>query len=168
MKANNALILLWAGESIPDYMVQKVAEVLITGGLCIPEMLTIKYKDENSIANALLRDDLSKDGIIIEKKSTGTPEEVKQAIIYIGERFKASLSGTNSSSGNLAMFAIELNNAVITARRNISFTGVGSQDELLTAIEIISTVDAIVPQSLVRKYHFTQNVIDVIKKIYNS
>lgn len=168
MKANNALVLLWKGDQLPDYLVKKVAELLITNGICTPEMLTIKVLDEEAVTKAVIKDiDCAVAG------STATvdhnlAEAVKQAVVYIGKRFEASLKGTNGPIGNIALFAIELSNAVATARRNTSFIGVGTNDELLTAIEILSTINAVIPSSLAKKYHFTQNVVDVIKKVYDS
>jgi len=170
MTTNNALVLLWKGENLPDYLVKKVAEILITNGVCMPEMLTIKYKDENSVADALLRDTLLRDVNVmtVQKDVDEVAEAVKQAVIYIGRRFENSLTGANGPIGNIATFAIELSNAVSTAKRNMSFIGVGSKDELLTAIKILSETKAVIPSSLAKKYHFTQNVVDVIKKVYNA
>lgn len=162
---NNALILLWKGENLPDYLVKKIAEILTTNGICIPEMLTIKYKDEDGVTNALLRDTNS---TICVKKESDVSEAIRNAVIYISKRFEASLKGTNGPVGNIAMFALELSSAVTAARHNMSFIGVGTNDELLTAIEILSTSTAVIPASLAKKYHFNQNVVDVIKKVYNS
>lgn len=161
---NNALVLLWKGNTIPDYLVEKVAEVLITNGVCIPEMLTIKYSDEEEIAKVLIKGTEKKFGTIPPNSS----EAVKNAVIYIGTRFKNSLTGTNGTIDNTTAFAIELSNAVTIAQRNRSFIGVGSKDELLTAIEIIATVRATVPNALVKKYHFTTEVVDVIGKVYEN
>lgn len=167
MRANNALVLIWKGDQLPDYLVNKVAEVLIANKVCIPEMLTIKVLDEEAVTNALLNR-VSTDNVTVVKTENDLAEAVKQAVIYIGKRFEASLTGTNGPIGNVAAFAIELSNAVSTAMRNTSFIGVGSNDELLTAIEILSTTNAVIPPSLAKKYHFTQNVVDVIKKVYQS
>jgi hypothetical protein len=168
MKANNALVLLWKGDQLPDYLVKKVAEVLITNSVCIPEMLTIKVMDEDAVTNALLNKVSASNNVTVVKNENELAEAVKQAVIYIGKRFEASLNGTNGPIGNIALFAIELSNAVAIARRNTSFIGVGTADELLTAIEILSTTNAVVPTTLAKKYHFTQNVVDIIKKVYNS
>lgn len=165
---NNALVIIWKGNNIPDELAQYVAKVLISNNICEPEKITVKVLDEDAVTAALLQKTQNINNIIVEDENRVAAEAVKQAVIYIGERFKDSLMGTNGLIGNVAAFAIELSNAVITARRNISFIGVGSNDELLTAIKIISTTKAIVPQSLAKKYHFTQNVVDVIKKVYNS
>ena len=167
MRANNALVLLWKGDQLPDYLAKKVAEVLTTSGVCIPEMLTIKVLDEDAVTNAVIRN-VYDSGNVKVVKTEDEAEAVKQAVIYIGKRFEGSLKGTNGPIGNITSFAIELSNAVAIARCNTSFIGVGTADELLTAIEILSTTNAVVPASLAKKYHFTQNVVDVIKKIYHS
>ena len=164
---NNALVLLWKGNAIPDYLIKEIAEILASKKVCMPELLTIVSKDDDAIASALIKDICAK-GEETTISSTSTQDAINNAVIYIGERFKNSLSGTNGPIGNVAIFAIELSNAVATSRRNISFVGVGTNDELLTAIEILSTVNGKIPSNLAKKYHFTQNVVEVIKKIYNS
>lgn len=169
MKANNALVLLWKGDQLPDYLVKKVAEVLITNSVCIPEMLTMKVLDEDAVTNALLSKVSDGSATIVNVEGNTIDEEaVKHSVIYIGKRFEASLKGTNGTIGNITSFAIELSNAVTTARRNMSFIGVGTNDELLTAIKVLSTTNAIIPASLAKKYHFTQSVVDVIKRVYIS
>ena len=161
---NNALVLLWMGENLPDYLVEKIAEILLNNGICIPEMLTIKYKDEDGLANTLIRDaNTNKIQFETVDNSNNIAEAVKQSVIYIGKRFEASLKGTN---GNLALFALELNAACISARDIISFSGTNSGTEILKAVEILATTDAIIPSPLAKKYHFTQNVVEVIKKVY--
>ena len=157
---NNALVIIWKGNNIPDELAQYVAKVLISNDICEPEKITVKVLDEDAVTAALLQKTQNINNIIVEDENRA--EAVKQAVIYIGERFKDSLMGTNGLIGNVAAFAIELSNAVTTARRNTS------NDELLTAIKILSTTKAIVPPSLAKKYHFTQSVVDVIKKVYNS
>lgn len=160
---NNALILLWKGNAIPDYLVQKIAEVLTTNSICIPEMLTVCYKDENAISNALLN--TSNPTIDFCKTEIETDEAVMNAVIYIGKRFEASLPRNN---GSLTQFAIELAEAVAKAKQRISFNGTDSSDEILTAVEIIATKNAVIPAFLAKKYKFTTHVVDVIKKIYEK
>jgi hypothetical protein len=164
----NALVVLWKGEQLPDYLVRKIAEILITNGICTPEMLTIKVLDETAITNAAIQSANCTVTGQFTKVDDNVAEAVKQSIIYIGKRFEDSLKGANGPIGNIATFAIELSNAVITAKRNMSFIGVGTRDELLTAIEVLSTTSAVIPSSFAKKYGITQNVIEVIKKVYKS
>ena len=165
---NNAVVLLWKGKNIPDYIVEKVAEILINSGVCIPEMLTIKVLDDDAVAKAVVREVSSVNVESSIKTDCNLAEAVKQSVIYIGKRFEASLKGTNGASGNIGMFAIELTNAVRTERYNTSFIGVGTNNELLTAIEILSTTNAVIPASLAKKYHFSQDVVEIIKKVHHS
>lgn len=162
---NNALVLLWKGEELPDYLVKKIAEILITNGICIPEMLTIKVKDEEAVACALLRDANNNDTVVVDKPNVA--EAVKQAIVYIGKRFEDLLKDAKSS-GDYLLFALDLSNAVTIAQRNISFVGVGSNDELLTAVDILATTPAVIPATLAKKYYINNRVIDVIKQVYKS
>jgi hypothetical protein len=155
----NAVIIIWKGKAIPDHLVENIGNAMISSGICIPEMLTIKVKDEESISQALLKS--SMENIQVEEKPQVDEEALKNAIIYIGEKFKHLLGK------DLGMFAIELQNEVQMHKRTISFVGVGSNDELLTAVEIIATTNALISNNFLRKYHFTQTVFDIIKKIYH-
>lgn len=155
--SNNALILLWKGQNLPENLVKKIAEVLLTNQVCIPEMLTIKYKDEESVANALIRDCNATVTTITTENSVS--EAVKQAVIYIGTRFEKTL---NVPNGDLTAFAIKLLLAFQDEK------SISSTHELYNAVEIIATSKAVIPHTLARKYHFTQKVCDIIKKIYNT
>lgn len=161
--SNNALILLWKGQNLPDNLIKKIAEVLLTNQVCIPEMLTIKYKDEESVANALIRDCNTTATIITPEN--GVSEAVKQAVIYIGTRFEKTL---NVPNGDLTAFTIELSLAFRDEKGVISFEDANPTRELYNAVEIIATEKAVIPRTLARKYHFTQKVCDIIKKIYNA
>lgn len=163
---NNALIVLWNGKNLPDYLVQQIAEVLTTNGICIPEMLTIKYMDETSVSHALIRD-VEVEPIVATQDESAQQAAIKSAVIYIGTRFKTALA-SKEFDNNIA-FAIELYNAVADAKkRNISFVETERDDKLLTAVKIISEETGTIPAALARKYHFTQSVVNVIKKVYNT
>lgn len=163
--SNNALVLQWKGELLPDYLTQKIAELLIINRICIPEMLTIKYIDEEGIAKILIRD--TAQSTVVVKNTSDDEEAIKNAVIYIGERFKDTLISANKH-GDVLLFAIELLDAAIVAKRGISFTGVGSNNELLTAIKILSETTGVIPTALAKKYHFSQKIVDVIKEVYNK
>jgi len=177
MKANNALILLWCGNQPSNYIVEQIMNFLCSSGLCTSEKLTVIYKDKDSIANALLEDVKDENAIanallkdvkdtLVVKTTNSDAEAVKNAVIYIGRRFEDSLTGANR---NLTKFGIELSKAVANAQQRISFNAAPSNgDEILKAVEIISTITASIPQTLARRYHFTQNVVDVIKTVYHS
>lgn len=162
--SRHAIIIMYTGEDVSRDVLKNLSDTLIINNIAIPELTTVVYKDEAEIANVLLRSA----GEEVPAEKTPLTKAIENAVIYIGERFKESLRGANGPIGNIAMFAIELSSAVTEARRNTSFTGVGTRNELLTAIEILSTNEGTIPSSLAKKYHFTQNVVEVIKKIYNS
>lgn len=163
--SNNALVLQWKGEILSDYLIQKIAELLTVNRVTIPEMLTIKYVDEESIAKILIRD--AAQSTVVVKNTSDDEEAIKNAVIYIGERFKESLSSANKH-GDALMFAIELLDAAIVAKRSISFTGVRSDNELLAAIKILSKTTGVIPSALAKKYHFSQKIVDVIKEVHNK
>lgn len=163
--SNNALVLQWKGELLPDYLTQKIAELLVINRICIPEMLTIKYIDEEGIAKILIRDTAK--STVVVKNTNDDEEAIRNAVIYIGERFRDALTSANKH-GSALTFTIELLDAAIVAKRSISFTGVGSDNELLTAIKILSETTGVIPSALVKKYHFSQKIVDVIKEVYHK
>lgn len=160
MKANNALIILWQGSKISDYQIGKIMEQLVLSGIAEQQNITVVYKDEDSIANALLRDSAKKGLTVIKTEEPKVNlEAIKNAVIYVGKRFEVSLASTNA---DLTLFAIELAQTANAAKTT------GYEPELLTAIEILSTTSGEIPKSIAKKYHFTQAVVNVIQKVYNK
>jgi uncharacterized protein (DUF111 family) len=157
MKANNALIILWSGDKISDYQVGKIMEQLVLSGIAEQQNITVVYKDEDSIANALLREATVTGVVVTDQKEPSVTEAIKNAVIYIGKRFEVSLASTNA---DLTSFTIELVRAVNAAKAT------GYEPELLNAIEILSTSTGKIPGKLVEQYHFTKQAIAIIKKVY--
>lgn len=164
----HAIVILYSGSEMPDYIGQKIGELLITSGLTIPENVTIVYKDQESVSKALIRDAINTvPSIKFEtKNSDDLAEAIKSAIIYIGERFKGTLANAN---GNMVLFVLELTSALMEERDNNSFNFLNlTGDQLRKAVEIISTNEYIIPTTLARKYHFTKSVVDAIKSVYSK
>lgn len=170
MKSNNALIILWQGKELSDDDVHLVAEVLCRKG-CIQSSndITIVKKDENAIAKSLLATTVAETSFVVDdsKRFVNVHEEVENAIIYIGERFDASLKGTNTVTG-LVTFTMNLTAAVTAARNNIDETTHDSA--LLNAISIIKkNCNSINYNStLAKSHHFTKKVVEVICNVYNA
>lgn len=165
----NALVLLWTGNEMPEDMVMLIKDILIKNGITIPEYLVAVYKDAEGIANSLVKE---ADGIStfrIDIADNQVAEALKQAIIFIGTRFEASL--INAKGNNLAQFTLELHTAVQSAHNNIGFNPYGGSEQeraLVKAVKLISTTSAVIPSSLARKYHITKQVCDVIKLVHNQ
>lgn len=153
---SNALIAYWSGNNIPDHLTEKIAELLIINNICKPEDLKIIYKDEKGIAETLLKDIVPFTPQAHEF-TTVNREAVKNAIIYIGENFALSLVHAKKT-GNLVPFMCKL---IYEYRKK-------TDNRLMAAVEILSTKDATIPQSLIEKYNFSQNIINIIKEVYHS
>lgn len=153
MKANNALIILWSGTQIPDELVYALEKKMASCGITTHDDITMLRMDESDIAEALLSSAITKDTAV----ETTTAEAIKSAVVYIGKRFEVSLASTNA---DLTSFTIELAQAVNAAKAT------GYEPELLNAIEILSTSTGEIPGKLVKQYHFTKQVIAIIKKVY--
>jgi hypothetical protein len=153
MSKKHALVMLWTGNSISDETIKQVATTLVQSKVTIPELLTCVYKDEVGIADSIVNIPVS-----------GFKEEaVKQSVIYIGKRFNNALTNTN---GDLSTFAAQLSNACTIDKLNSQWNNCSDESELLKAVEIISTTDSIIPQTLARQYHFSQRVVSIIKQVY--
>ena len=168
LNEKNALVILWTGNKMPEELVATIGNTLIVNGITIPEHLTVVYKDAEGVAKALVREANGISTLHIDIADNHTTEAVRQAVVYIGKRFEASLTNTK---GNLTEFALKLNNAVQIAHSNIGFNPISDNEQdraLIKAVEVISTVDAVIPATLARKYHITKQVCDVIKMVYNQ
>jgi hypothetical protein len=165
----NALVILWTGNDIPDHLIGKIGDVLVSNNVTIPEMLKIVYKDQEGLSQCLIREANGVSTIKFDITDDKVAEAIRQAIIYIGKRFEASL--TNAKAGNLVPFALELQSALSKARSNASFNilCVDADDKaLINAVELIATTSAEVPASFAKKWHFSKSVVDVIKQIHNQ
>ena len=163
MKNNNAIIILWQGNDLPEYLVEKIQTILLANGICEGQDLTIVVKDENSIANAILRDTVNKhcnvESNIIRFAKEPESATIEHAVIYIGGRFEASL-------GNTIGFTVDITQQVLEAKSRSFKTA--EDDRLLNAIEIIAKNDAPISNALARKYHFNASVVKIITDIYNK
>lgn len=160
MVPTHAIVIIWNGNEPTSDVISAIGQVLVDHNVCIPECMQLTYKDCAGIEDSLL-----KDVINVQHAESQDEKAIKNAVIYIGERFKDSLSSTNRE---LFMFAAEIINDYRNEKRAASFTGVGSRSELCTAVEIIATTEGIIPTHLARKYHFDNRVIKIIKNAYKT
>lgn len=166
----NALVILWTGNDMPDYLVEKIAETMTTSGITVPELMKIIYKDQEGLAQCLVREANGVSTVKFDVADNDLAKAIEQAVIYIGKRFEVSLA---SAKGNLIPFAIELQSALSKARSNIGFNILNMSSDtddkaLIKAVELLSTIPAVIPASLAKKYHITKGVCDVIKQIHNQ
>ena len=163
MKNNNAIIILWQGRDVSEYIIERIQTFLVSNGICEPQDMTVVLKDENSIANAILRDTVNKhcnvESNIIRFAKEPESATIEHAVVYIGGRFEASLSNTIG-------FTVDITQQVLEAKsRSIKTT---EDDRLLAAIEIIAKNKASISNTLARKYHFNTSVVKIITDIYNK
>lgn len=153
-KSNNAIIITWIGNNPTDDIITAIADVLVNNRIAIPEMITITTKDENGVANALLRDVDSKND------STSNINDARTAaIILIGKRFEDTLTGT---SGDYIPFTMALLHGIAEAKKKHTEEGVA----LINAITIIAEMDRI--PKIARMYHITNEVIRIIRQVYKN
>lgn len=163
----NALVILWTGNDIPDDLVREIGEIMTRNGVCIPETMKIVYKDQDGLAQCLIREVNGVSTIKFDVATDELAEALKQAVILIGKRFENLLVNTR----NLTPFALKLSSELSKAKNNVSFNILGASDEdkaLVRAVELISTTKAVIPATLAKKYHFTKEVCETIKIVFNQ
>lgn len=160
----NAVIILYTGDDLPDYVVEQIAKILLSSGITVPELLTVIHKDQEAISEALLRD-ATAIPLVQEATKDDLAEAIKAAIVYIGKRFEASLTNTK---GNMVPFAMELSTALEEDSVNSAFNVLNPKTELRKAVELLSETEYVIPAHLARKYHFTENVVNTIKFVYKK
>lgn len=163
LSKKNALVLLWTGNDLPDYLVEKIADILTTNGITMPELLKVVYKDEEGLATALIQEHNGVTTVKFNVKDDQSPLE--EALTYICKRFEVSLHDTTNG---LITFALKLQTELNDAGVTISCNPLNASDDdkaLTNAVEIIAT-SSITP-TLLRKHHISSNVIKIIKQIYN-
>lgn len=160
----HALVLVWMGNNLPDYVVEQLVSVLSKNNVTIPELTVAKYFDNQSIAKTLIANTqlvATVDDTVLEAPAVDQEEAVKNAIIYIGKRFE------NALKTSYIQFTIELIDAVEKEKNTVSFNLL-NKSELLTAIELLATTQWKVPRTFTKRYHFTENVVDVIREVYTK
>ena len=167
MKSNNALVILWHGKEFPDDDMSVIAALLANRG-CAESIkdITIVKKDEAAIAKSILGNAVKETAFVVDMKKDPT-EDVSNAVIYIGERFEASLKGTNATTG-LVTFAMNLAAAATAAKNTIDETVHDSA--LLNAISIIKKNCASINYNspLAKTHHFTKKVVEVICNVHDT
>ena len=164
---NHALIILWSGKDIPDFLVAEIAEILSKNRIAVPELMHIIYKDQAGIADSIIRDCNGESlSVNIKSELEEEQEAIKNAIVYIGERFATDLANKN---GGLLTFAVHLTEQVSKARVNTSMNTlvVDENDKaLLNAVEIIATKRNDIPMNAARLKNISPKAINVISQVY--
>lgn len=168
MKSSNALIILWHGNELPDKDMSVLAALLANRG-CAESIndITIVKKDDAAIAKSILGTAVKETAFVVDMKKQDTAEDLSNAVIYIGERFEASLKGTNTVTGLIA-FAMNLAAAATAAKNTIDETTHDSA--LLNAISIIKKNCASINynSTLAKSHHITKKVVEVICNIHDT
>lgn len=161
--SKQALIILWEGAEPQNSTIEDIANVLLSRKICEAEALTIVYKDENGINNALLKSACNSEKKAQSASEVSLENKVKIAVVYIKKRFEAQL---NNSSTH---FAVALLRALREAHRSLELNVVEAEDAraLLNAVEIIIKDYKKVHQNLDREYRMSKELLNIITDIYN-
>lgn len=157
-----ALYIGWSGNQPKDEDVVEIAKYLESKGICRVENISIKEFDEDAIAKAVVS---SASTIKIETKENVNHEPVRNAVVFIGTQYQNFLRDRDYVG-----FALALSSDVSKANSKGVSTGTvrtNNDIALIRAVEILSTTDMVVPKKLANEYDITQNVINIIKNIYD-
>ena len=149
--------IVYRGENEPNvYAVKALGEVL-------RDFQLIESLEDCRI-QVLTGDDIHKLGVKFAKLEKEDP--IKNALIYIGERFKDSLN-----KDDLNVFAMSIASAIAVWNVRIAGNFIDLSNEkslLMNAIKIVATAPVVtISRSVRQKYHITPRVIDIIKAAYN-
>jgi hypothetical protein len=129
---HNALVIMWSGKEAPNYIIAKIAELLIANKVCIRKLLTIKSLNEDDITKAISMKTID------ANPTDETTNAVQNAFEYIGTRFAVSLNNCTPA------FAACIADAVAIAKTKSEMDYNLQEDELalMNAIRILQKADA--------------------------
>lgn len=155
MLNKNALIIMWVGNEPSDAIVEAIKDILVTTNTTVPEMLTIVYKDEDGMASSLIND-VQKE---IKEIDVKVIDHIKWAVEQIGTMFADELK---EADVNIIPFTSKFQKVIL------EYLWMHNQqyENIFHAAKILATSKGIIPKTLVKKYHFSENVYKCIKQIY--
>ena len=168
MLINNALVILWSGTHCPDCTIgeltERLSDCVISNG-----DFKVVYKTDADVADIITENNGTSIVIGIGEAVTDIQESIESAVKLIGTMYEKELK--EAGGKNYAMFALKLQKNVSDAKSQCGFNILSPHNyhrELWKAIEIIATVNGIIPKSLARKYRFSNSVVAIIKQIYTQ
>lgn len=160
------LVISWKGRGIDNDIVATIAQYLVDAGASIPELVTTIYKDDEGILSSTKKiDGKANLTIPLTKLFSVENESIKQAVIFIGEKYRKLLNQEAT-----LVFA-----CLLTKDANSAYVGIGTEESaaLLNALKIIANADHdelfayINSNRELKKYHFTMAILTAIKQVYN-
>lgn len=132
--SSHCIVIMYHGNDIPEFaekaIMEQLVQVLVDRGICIPELVTVTYKDSSGLAASLARDILAAKEQHVEAV---TEDPVKNALIYLGKRYEAELA-----ESNLTRLTIKVADD-IRAHKNAVAEGKDGDILLMNSLEILTT-----------------------------
>lgn len=149
MSKLSALVILYPGEPLSDYIVGHIMQEICTTAQRSAEGIIVASLNPTEVAQALCK--------VADKEPAvvNSPEldALEAALIYIGERF-------NPKDKNDIEFVTQLCAAIQAEPNNV---------ELENALEIIATKPVTRKNAVsIKKYGFTPTIRSYIKQVYNT
>lgn len=162
MNEPRAIVILYNGEELPEYLINRMIEPIVHNGIADVEDITMKVFDSESLANLGLCDTISKE----IKKDNETHSDYyafEQAIIYVGNRFERALNKDDLSS-----FAIELSMQLgLCASVFEDKMLIDANNPLVNAVKIIATTTVTRKlNDFANKHKVTKAARNIIKTIW--
>jgi len=155
----HCIVIMYNGKDIPEQSYKKIMgglmEVLVSAGICVPELASITYKDTEGLASSLARD------ILLAKENKVTPiteDPVENALIYISERYRKELD-----QPNIITLVVKLSNDLFAHKEQV-IKGMDGDILLMNALEIVCTNG--IKKSMLTKHKISERAMNTIRDCY--
>lgn len=99
MNEPRAIVILYNGEELPEYLIGRMIEPMVQNGIATAENITMKVFDSEALANLGINNIVVKEG----QKALDPGYAFEQAVIYLANRFQRALN-----KEDLSTFTVEL------------------------------------------------------------
>lgn len=157
----HCIVILYNGNDIPEFaenaIMAQLVQVLVDRGLCIPELVTVVYKDSEGVAASIARDVLAAKQQVVQPV---VEDPVENALVYLKERYKNELSNSN-----LIPLVLKLTDD-IRAHRRLTAEGKEGDILLMNSLEIISTKG--IATSKLIKHGISERAMNAMEQVYKN
>lgn len=144
-------------EFAQNAVMAQLVQVLVDRGLCIPELVTVVYKDSEGIAASIARDVLAAKQQVIEPV---VENPVENALIYLKKRYKKELN-----SANLIPLILKLAEDIAAHRKQLAKDGEGDV-LLINSLEIITRKGISV--SDLARIGISERALNAMQQVYTA
>ena len=150
---SRAIVILYSGKETPAAVIEAIGNILVTNGICIPELLQVKVLDADSVASAIVAHTVPSDTKQRDK------DALEHAMKFLSTTFENEIRIATCSSDALSLCVLDR-----AVRKRISNVNYGFKTELRAALEIIKAETISTSQKLCKAHGWSLNVWKVFKQ----